>query len=179
LQQAPSFRSPHALIEQIEELLSVQGVTPDLLYGRYDRLPNGEAFYRPGLQDCLSVYSAANSPLDINAVEVPVMIAVGVSPPNALAVDQMRRMSPIRMQQWGEVSNLLGPAASRFRIGGDKVYILRSTARLRLPDGRLSDLRRTASLTVQTGLRDVPEGLRVLDRRENPVFVPHFQVWPQ
>jgi general secretion pathway protein K len=35
LSLTPSFQSPHASLQEIEELLLVQGVTPDIFYGTY------------------------------------------------------------------------------------------------------------------------------------------------
>ena len=41
LSLTPSFHSPHASFQEIEELLLVKGVTPDIFYGTY--VPAGEA----------------------------------------------------------------------------------------------------------------------------------------
>ena len=64
--QTPSFRSPHASFQEIEELLLVKGVTPDLFYGSYVPAetvdgadpPGPRLVPRGGLMDCLSVYGS-------------------------------------------------------------------------------------------------------------------------
>jgi general secretion pathway protein K len=179
LGRAPSFRAPHASIEQIEELLSVHGITPELFHGRYDRLPNGTLVARAGLRDCLSVYSG-NTALDINSVEPEVMLAVGAPPSAVDMIVSNRRLAPISEAQFGVTSTLLGSAAGRFRVGGDRIYTLRAFARPRRPDGRLSDLRRSASMTVQINSGLSPSGTRVLQYRENtPGARLRFEVWPQ
>ena len=47
------------------------------------------------------------------------------------------------------VREIAGPAGMRLRSGGNTIYTIRATARLRLPDGQLSDVRRTVSATVK------------------------------
>ena len=177
LSRAPSFRAPHASIEQIEELMSIAGITPELFYGGYTRTPDGALLPRAGLRDCLSVYSAGTG-FDLNTVQPAVMLAVGVPASGVEMVTRMRRMMPIKPQMLGEMMAMLGPAGGRFRLGGDKIYTLRATARLFRPDGRLSDLRRTVSMTVQTYSKSAPDGFRVLAWQEQAAAEPLFNVWP-
>jgi hypothetical protein len=42
-----------------------------------------------------------------------------------------------------------GAALGRLRVGGNSIFTLRSTARLRLPNGQFSDMRRTVAATVK------------------------------
>jgi general secretion pathway protein K len=163
---SPSFRAPHASLEQIEELLSVQGVTPDLYYGRYDRTPEGALVARAGLRDCLSVYSSGN-PMDLNTVEPETMLAVGAPPEAVHTVVELRRHAPIVSAQLGALGPLFGPAFGRFRLGGDNIYTLRATARPRLQDGSLSDVRRSVAMVVQLNSKLTPDGFRVLRWRDN------------
>ncbi|MEJ7607867.1 MAG: hypothetical protein WKF37_16750 [Bryobacteraceae bacterium] len=51
----PSFQSRHASIEEIEELLLVKGMTPDLFYGSTYRDAEGRLTMRAGLKDCVSM----------------------------------------------------------------------------------------------------------------------------
>jgi len=159
LSSTPSFRAPRASLQQIEELMSVAGVTPDLFYGGYARTPEGKLVPRPGLRDCLSVFSSGRG-FDINTVHPAVMMAVGVPAPAADMIVRMRQQQPILDMQ--AVAPLLGPAGARFRIGGDNIYTLRATARLRRPGGGLGDLRRSAAMTVQVNSTVSPDGFRVL-----------------
>jgi hypothetical protein len=73
LSMVPSFRAPHASMEQIEDLLSVHGVSPELYYGRYMRTPQGDLIVRAGLKDCLSVYSSGGA-LDVNTAAPETML---------------------------------------------------------------------------------------------------------
>ena len=50
----PSFRARHASFQEIEELLLVKGMTPDLYSGTYIRDEQGRLVPRAGLRDCLS-----------------------------------------------------------------------------------------------------------------------------
>ena len=155
--------------------MSVAGITPDLFYGGYARSPEGGFVPRPGLRDCLSLYSAGTS-FDINTVSPAVMLAAGVPPMGVEAVVNMRRQIPIR--QLAPVAPMLGPAASRFRVGGDGVYTLRATARIQRPDGRLSDLRRSVAMTVQLFTQTSPDAFRVLAWQDNAAAPPLFNLWP-
>lgn len=175
LTRVPSFRAPHASLEQLEELMSVMGITPELYYGGYSRSPEGALMPRPGLRDCVSVFSGG-SPFDINTVSPAVMLAVGAPPMGVEAVVNLRRQGRIR--QMAAVAPMLGPAAGRFQTGGDLIYTLRATARLRRPDGLLSDLRRTVAMTVQLQSQTSPEGFRVLAWQDNAAAPPLFNVWP-
>jgi len=174
LSSTPSFRAPRASLGQIEELMSVAGITPDLFYGGYSRTPEGAVVRRPGLRDCLSVFSTGRG-MDIRTVEPAVMVAVGVPPPAADAIARLRLQQPILDFQ--AVAPMLGPAASRFRLGGDNIYTLRATARLRLPDGRLGDARRTVALTFQINSTVSREGFRVLAWQDSALPSPEIDQW--
>lgn len=179
LSQLPSFRAPHASLDQIEDLLSVAGVTQDLFYGRYERTPEGVVIRRAGLRDCLSIYGL-QSPFDINTVEPEVMVSAGVAPSVAMQIAAMRRMEPITPLRWPVIVEMLGPAAGRFRMGGDRIYTLRARARLREADGRPSQTQRSAAMTIQLDSKFSPDGTRVLRRYDNAAAWPtYFDVWPQ
>lgn len=176
LSSVPSFRAPRASLEQIEELMSVAGITPELFYGGYARTPGGALVRRPGLRDCLSTYSRGQG-FDINTVHPAVMMAAGVSGPAAEAVAAMRRQAPVRNLQ--SVAPLLGPAAARFRISGDNIYTLRAVARLRLPDGRLSEVRRAVAMTVQMYSTVSPDAYRILAWQDSAPAWTGDEPWPQ
>jgi general secretion pathway protein K len=145
--QAPSFRARHASFEEIEELLSVKGITPDLFYGTYVRdssVDPPQLVARGGLRDCVSVYGGVNA-VDVNGAAPAVMLALGVPPELTNAIVQRRPF--LRAQDYSEFSQGNAALAS-LRFGGNSIFTLRATARLRLPDGSLSDLRRTVSATV-------------------------------
>lgn len=176
LSSFPSFRAPRASLEQIEELMSVAGVTPGIFYGGYTRTPGGGLARRPGLRDCLSVFSRGAG-FDINTVQPAVMIAAGVSPAAAEAIVALRRQSPIRNLE--TVAPLLGPAAPRFRLAGDNIYTITATARLRLPGGRLSEVRRSVAMTVQMHSTVSPDAYRILAWQDAAPAVSWEEAWPR
>lgn len=178
LMRSPSFRAPHASLEQIEELMSIAGITPELFHGGYTRTPQGGLVPRPGLRDCLSVYSASTA-MDLNTAEPAVMLALGAPLPGVEAVVNLRRQLPIRQPQAGPLLGMLGPAGGRFRLGGDSIYTLRATARMKRPDGVLSDLRRTVAMTVQIYSKSSPDLYRVLAWQDQAAGQPIFSLWPQ
>ena len=139
----PSFQARHASFEEIEELLLIQGVTPDLFYGTYTTDQEGRFVPHAGLRDCLSVYGSTGQ-IDINSAEPAVMQALGVPPGAAASIVDQRRVKPIRDQQLADLK-----AGGRLGSVPNSIATLRATARLRLPDGKLSDVRRTVSAMVK------------------------------
>src|SRR5579871_1594995 len=55
----PTFQAPHASFQEIEELLLVRGMTPELFYGNYVSDNQGKLYASGGLRDCLSVWGSA------------------------------------------------------------------------------------------------------------------------
>jgi general secretion pathway protein K len=148
LSLAPSFRARHASFEEIEELLLVRGITPDLFYGSYTRNGEGGLVPRHGLRDCLSVYGSTG-PLDVNTVMPEVMVAVGVAPDTAAAILALRKIAPL--QNMGQLAPFSSGGRGMSRLGmiGGPIVTLRATAQLHLSDGHLSDLHRTVSALVK------------------------------
>jgi general secretion pathway protein K len=153
LSLTPSFRARHASFQEIEELLLVRGVTPDLFYGSYTRDAGGRFVPHAGLRDCLSVYGSQGTLLDVNTVEPAVMMAVGIAPDAAAAIVALRRDTPIR--EMGQVAAFRSSGPGMTRLGMEHVEMgfpqavtLRATAQLRLPNGQLSDVRRSVSELV-------------------------------
>src|SRR6202012_379355 len=69
---APSFRARHASFEELEELLLVKGMTPELFYGNFANDAQGRLYARGGMRDCLSVWGS-HGPYDINTASPAVM----------------------------------------------------------------------------------------------------------
>jgi general secretion pathway protein K len=159
-----SFHSPHASFQEIEELLLVQGVTPDLFYGGYARNLQGNLVAHPGLKDSLSVYGSLG-PIDVNSAPAPVMLAIGISPEAVGAIVALRNAAPITSLEQLAPFRESGPGFSRLTLNSGSVVTLRSTAWLRRADGQPSDLRRSVAATV-----------KFLDfNRNNPPY--HFLRW--
>ena len=148
LSRAPSFRARHASFEEVEELLLVRGITRDIYYGTYSRNEAGQLIPRPGLKDCVSIFGTTET-FDINTAQPPVLTALGMPPQTVAAIVARRRMQPFRSV--AEAAAFTGPAPgfSRLRVGGNSIFTVRATARVRLPNGQLSDLRRSAAATVK------------------------------
>lgn len=144
----PSFRARHASFQEIEELLLVQGVTPDLFYGSYTRDEQGAMVRHAALRDCLSVYGTKGQ-IDANTAEPAVMLAIGISPDAVAALVARRATLPLRdPQQLGPFLSG-GPGAGRLGITQSAIATLRATASPRLGNGELSDVRRSASAVVK------------------------------
>ena len=144
---SPTFQPRAASFQEIEDVLTVPGVTPEVFYGNYVADQNGRLYARGGLQDCLSVWGSAGGPFDINSASPAMLEAFGVSQQAALQLVERRKQQPIKSMT--EVSAALGANAGRFRVGGNSIYTIRATARLRLPNGGPSEVVRTAAAVVK------------------------------
>ncbi|WP_162179833.1 type II secretion system protein GspK [Bryobacter aggregatus] len=143
---ASAFRPAIASMENVEELLLVPGITSELVYGRYVRLPDGRLVNAGGLADCLSPYIKDAGPLDLYSVHPSLLEANGVSPETAREFAEIRRQAfqPLpALQSWLQRH----PIQVRNDLG--EVFQIRATARVRLPNGMLSETRRTVSLVLQ------------------------------
>lgn len=146
LSRTPSFLPRHASFQENEELLLVQGITPDLYYGT--SLDGGAAGGHSGLRDCVSVFGSSG--VDVNTARRETMIAVGVPAADADAIIQRRRRAPfLDPREFAEIQNSLGPAGMRLRIGGNTIYTLRATVRLKNAGGGLSAMRRSVAALVK------------------------------
>ena len=152
LSLSPSFRAHHASLEEIEELLLVEGMTPDIYYGSYETVPQAQGparlVPRAGLSDCVSVWSPSNG-FDVNSAAPPVLATLGLPPDLIAEIVQRRRVQPLGAPELGRIIQVAGPQASRLKIGGNTVFTVRATARLRLPNGQLSDLKRSVAAMVK------------------------------
>jgi general secretion pathway protein K len=168
--QTPSFRAPHASFQEIEELLLVKGVTPDLFYGSYvpaETLDGANAsgprlVPRAGLMDCLSVYGS-NGRIDANTASPAVLAAVGLSPYAIEALIARRAQSPPLTE--GELQAFMGGVGApsdRLRTEGNSIVTIRATAQLRLANGAMSDLKRTVAAQVKYLQPDSKSALNVL-----------------
>jgi len=142
-----SFGSRHASFQEIEELLSVRGMTPELFYGTYERAPQGGLVRRRGLGDCLSVYGSGS--VDVNTSDPAVLAAVGTPADVIATILQLRQMGPIlRPDQLTAITQGM-PGTERLTLGMGSVLTLRATAQGRLADGTPSDTRRSVAALVK------------------------------
>jgi hypothetical protein len=124
-------------------------MTPDIFYGNYARDPQGRLMRLGGFRDCVSIFGSQRT-FDVNGAEPALLMAIGMSAEGAQQVVRRRRIAPIRsVNELTEMAPLLGPAVRRLQVGGNTIYTFRSTARLRLPNGSFSDVRRTVAAQVK------------------------------
>jgi len=143
LGQSPSFLPRHASFQENEELLLVKGMTPELYYGA--ALASSHA----GLRDCVSVYGGTAG-IDINTAQPATLEAIGISPEDTATLVKSRANHPIlNYKDFSQIVQSLGPVGSKLGFGGQTMFTLRATARLRQPDGKLSDLRRSVEALVK------------------------------
>ncbi len=149
LSRVPSFPARHASFDEVEELLLVKGMTPELFYGGFERGSDGHLVPRAGLRDCVSVYGSSGS-YDVNSVEPALMVAAGVSPETARLIASTRSQMPFRrMDQVLALTGGPAPGMNRLGFGMSTMFTLRATARPRNASGQPSDLRRTVAALVK------------------------------
>jgi len=148
----PPYSAPHGPFQEVEELLGVKGVTPDLFYGTWRPAPPDGPQHlvrRAGLRDCLSVFGSMGQ-VDVNTAEPAVLATVGVPPAGVDALVRQRREQPfLTMADLAPFEEVAGAGFAHLRIGGNSIFTLRSTARVRLINGQWSDLRRTVGAQVK------------------------------
>lgn len=143
----PSFHARHASFEEIEELLLVRGMTPDLFHGHFAPDAQDRLIPMPGLKDCLSIYGGVNG-FDVNTASSALMRGVGVGPAAVAGLLAYRAAQPIKSM--GDIKFLDdgSPGFARLGFSVSPVITLRSTAHLRLPNGQFSDVRRSVSALI-------------------------------
>ncbi len=147
--ETPSFGPRHASFEEIEELLLVKGMTPELFYGTYERDARGGLVRRSGLRDCLSVYGSTSA-VDSNTADPAVLAAVGLPPDAVSAIMRARQQAST---VGAEQLNAIGPGLPGMeRVGAVRgsIFTLRATAQCRHADGTLSEARRSVAVLVKS-----------------------------
>jgi general secretion pathway protein K len=143
-----SFRPRQASLEELEEILLVPGMTPDIFYGRFDRDPSGRLIPRGGLRDCLTVWGSGK--IDINTAPPALLESIGIPSPWVQRILVRRMAAPFKSQdQINEMLDGAGVETGRLGVGGASIWTLRATARLRGPNNTFSDVRRTVAAAVK------------------------------
>ena len=144
----PSFLGRHASFQEIEEVLLVKGMTPEIFYGTYERDAQGRLVPRGGLRDTITVYGVSDR-VDVNTAPPALLAAVGLSPDMVAAIVNARSVNPFRTMD--QLASFIPPELlGRVGVGlGLSLYTLRATAQLRLANGQLSDLRRSVAAQVK------------------------------
>jgi hypothetical protein len=132
----------------------VRGVTPEIFYGTYvpaqgDPGPGEPRLIRrSGLVECLSVFGS-KSQVDANTADPAVLAALGLTPDGVQLLLRQRRMAPLTPERLGQLAPLLGPGGQMLRLEGNSILTIRATARVRLANGQLSDMKRTVAAQVK------------------------------
>jgi general secretion pathway protein K len=154
LPSLPSFPGVSTSFQEIEELLQVRGVTPEIFYGTYVPVAgNPEAGQpaltrRSGLADCLSVYGSRDR-VDVNTADPAVLAAIGLSPEAVQMILRERRSMAFTQARLDGMIPNLGANAGLLRREGNSILTIRATARVKLANGQLSDMKRTVASQVK------------------------------
>ena len=102
LSLTPSFRPPHASFQEIEELLLVKGVSPDIYYGTYapaTEQGGPRLTPRTGLADCLSVFGSRDR-FDANTAPPAVLSIRATAQPRLAngAISDLKRTVAARVK---------------------------------------------------------------------------------
>jgi hypothetical protein len=62
---------------------------------------------------------------------------------------RQRRIAPFTPERIGQLIPMLGPGAQMLRLEGNSILTIRATARVRLANGQLSDMKRTVAAQVK------------------------------
>jgi len=149
----PSFPQPGASLQEIEELLSVRGITPEIFYGTYvpaqGEPGQGESrlMRRRGLVECLSVFGSKGQ-VDANTADPAVLAALGLEPGGIQMLLQERTV-PLTPERLAKLQPMLGSAGQLLRLEGNSILTIRATAQVRLANGQLSDMKRTVAAQVK------------------------------
>ena len=138
-----SFSRPRTSFKELEELLMVPGVTPDLLYGTYRRNPAGQLVRLGGLYHHLTLRGSGN--IDANYASVEILRAAGLAPADIDRIVRIRARRPVT------ADDMLNLSAGNegFSVGvrgSTSHYTVWATARL--SNGRAT---RTVGALVRTG----------------------------
>jgi general secretion pathway protein K len=132
----------------------VRGITPEIFYGTYVPAQGnpgpGEPrlIRRNGLVECLSVFGSKDQ-VDANTADPAVLAAIGLTPGGVQLLLQQRQMAPLTPVRLAELAPMLGPAVVMLRLEGNSILTIRATARVRLANGQLSDMKRTVAAQLK------------------------------
>jgi hypothetical protein len=140
---APSFEPQRASFQELEELLALPQITPDLFYGTYERNADGVLVRSGGLFRNLTMEAVGT--IDVHYASPEMMRAAGLAPmtiDNLLRLREERPLTPADLPVLGEVEFGSG---LRLGLGGPNyVYTLRAAAAS--PNGQA---RRTVAARVE------------------------------
>jgi type II secretory pathway component PulK len=125
---SPSFRAAGTSYLQLEELLRVPGITPDVLYGAY-RDESGRLVRVGGLRPHLTF--EAGGAVNVNYASREILMAAGLPVPMIDTIEQIRRERPLQGGDPGVGGAREAGAVIHLGLGSRATaYTLQATARL-------------------------------------------------
>lgn len=157
LDSGSSFRIRQTSIQELEELLTIPGVTAAMFYGSYRETPAGKLVRMGGLAENLTTRGGAA--VNVNYASPELLLAAGVPEAFVAEIVAARRLRPLRAGDPG-MADLAG-MGGEIRLGatgGSLAYTLRATAEL--GEGRA---RRTVAAMVEQGVTgEGPDPIRIV-----------------
>ncbi len=178
LTSGSSFEGQPASIQEVEELLSVPGMTPDLLYGTFREVASPVPGGRRGkTQQRLmrigglmrNLTPKGSTVVNVNYASPEMLIAVGLPAGLVATVEQIRAVRPLTANDPGMGS--LGNSGSEISLGlggGSKRYTLTATARLEDASSEKPRAVRSVSAVVELGASDGPDPIRIVRWYDQP-----------
>ena len=151
-----SFGANQTSIQELEELLLVPGMTPEIFYGAYRPDAEGRLQRTGGLMENLTTRGSGS--LNLNYASPQMMVAGGMSVSQVESVVELRRQRPLTSKDQGFSST--GSVVDDFRFSmadSSEAYTLRAHAEL--ANGRA---RRTVTALIERNDIDGPDPVRVV-----------------
>ena len=95
-----------------------------------------------------SVYGSRDR-VDVNTADPAVLAAIGLSPAAVQMILRERRVMWFTQARLDGIMGSLGNGGGQLRREGNSILTIRATARVKLANGQLSDLKRTVAAQVK------------------------------
>lgn len=155
-----TFRTGSTSIQELEELLTIPGLTPDLFYGGFRTDAAGELVRFRGLAESFTTRGGGMVAMSYASREA--LLAAGLSNVEVAAIEEIRRRRPLREGDPG--THLIGNNSGAIPMGlggGSGAFTLRATATL-----RSGQAKRTVAALVENGAGGGPDPIRIVRWRE-------------
>jgi type II secretory pathway component PulK len=138
-----SFSPRGASLQQLEDILTVPGMTPDIFYGWWERNPAGRLLEKGGVLRHLTTRPGLS--LNVNYASPQVLLAAGL--PDGLVAELVarREIRPLDYSQLPAAATML-PSGATLTITASQSFTVRATALL-----KRRPVRRTATALVRLG----------------------------
>lgn len=126
----PPYKAKNGMIDTIEELLLIRGISPKYFYGYPEREPGGAVVYKYGLSRYFTVYSTARRMINVNYAPLPVLLSIPKMPPQAAQmIYERRHVKPFKNvdEITRELPVNLEPAVRQY-LSTDQTWIYTLTA---------------------------------------------------